>query len=230
MREQRDRLGAVAVLAVSLLLVLSVLGRSPALAIPGPNCENVNYNVEVTQGTQAGNHQGIKADVWFGAYNNDCNRITSIAVVTPGGNGYVEWGWVLGYSSCNGQYYTNPRTYTWWKPTNGASACAVWGSASQSTYYSLSLADANSDTVWLVKRDGSTVGTINVNFDRGNQVTNGERDCTCDSAWAHFKSLMWQVAGQSSWTNWTDPTFLYDNDPDYHWFFMSNTEHEIVHD
>src|SRR5687767_10194949 len=116
MARRKDRLGAAAVLAAMTYFLLSVVQAPAAFAIPGPDCENASYNVEVTQGTQAGNHQGIKADVWFGDYSNDCNRITSLAVISSSGNGFVEWGWVLGYSSCNGVYYNNPRTFSWWKP------------------------------------------------------------------------------------------------------------------
>lgn len=150
--------------------------------------------------------------------------------VLSSGNGFVEWGWILGYSSCDGKYYSNPRTFTWWKPNNGASDCRVLGSAAQSTWYDLSIADGNSDTVWLAKREGNTVDTINVNFDRGDLYVMGERDCTCDSAYADFKMLDFQVAGSNAWHDWLDPDLLFDNDPAYHWHQVTVRHVKVVHD
>lgn len=222
---------ALRTLLVAVLIWVSLSGS--AGATPAPSCENASYNVEVTQRTQQGNHQGIRADVWFGRGNDDCDRVTSLAVLSGTGNGFVEWGWVLGYSSCpedGDAYYTTPRTFTWWRPDNGASRCHVLGSAGEGTWIALSLADGNSDTVWLAKRDGTVVDSLDVNFDRGTIVTNAERDCTCDSAYAHYRSLDFQVTGTHTWYAWTAPILYVDTDPDYHWYRVSDTEHEVLHD
>jgi hypothetical protein len=188
-------------------------------------------NVEVSQGTHQGQHQGLKAEVWFGSYNDDCNRITSINVLSSSGNGFVEFGWVLGYSSCDDNLYTTPRTFTWWKQDGGSSNCRVLTAATADLYHNLSIADGDSDTTWLAKKNGSLYDTINVNFDRGDVATNGERDCTCDTAYAHFKELEFQkVATGATWLAWNDPYLFFDSDDNFHWVKDSDTEHEVVHD
>lgn len=54
-------------LAVTVAVMLPMLVPAPALGIPDPDCENASYNVQVTQGTQVGNHQGVRGNTWFGA-------------------------------------------------------------------------------------------------------------------------------------------------------------------
>lgn len=170
--------------------------------------------------------------MWFGNFNYDCNRITSFFVDSGTGNGYVEWGWVLGYSSCNSQYYSNPRMFMWSKPNNAPDVCVVVESSQQETFYDMSLRDADQDTVWTATRGSTITHTMNVNFVRGDATTNAERDCTCDSAWAHYKALRFMVTGTQTWWNWTDPELWNppDGDPDYHWVKVSDTEHKVVHD
>jgi hypothetical protein len=230
MRHQASRSDAILFCAFWLSVVLLVAASSqPAEAIPGPNCENANYNVEGTQGTQQGNHIGVRAQTWFANYSNDCNRISSMGVITSVG-GFVEWGWVLGYSSCNSTYYNNPRTFTWWQPNGGTPQCHVWGGASEGVWLVLEVRDSDQDTVWGAYREGSKIDDMNVNFDRGSNYVQGERDCTCDSAFAHYKNLKWLLAGQgSNWYDWSDPTLLYDNDPDFYFNEISNTEVSIKH-
>lgn len=60
---------ALACLVEASMVVLAI----PALAQarPAPDRENANYDVVVTQTTQMGNHQGIRASVWFGRGNDD---------------------------------------------------------------------------------------------------------------------------------------------------------------
>jgi hypothetical protein len=204
-----------------------MLWSTTAQPAAAASCENVNYNVEVAEG--GGSYEAIRSSVWFGTWNNDCNRISSLAGLSTSGNGFVEWGWVLGFSSCNNFEYSNPRLFTWWKPNNGASDCAVHSSAVSGAFKVLSLADGDSDTIWAANYDGGTVTSINVNFDRGVIETNSERDCTCDSAFGHYKSLDRQVVG-AGWTPWSSPYLRNDNDPDYHWVKVSDTEHKVIHD
>jgi hypothetical protein len=211
-----------------MLLVAGAVSTTPANAVPPQNCANTARNVEVTQGTQAGNHQGVRGDMWFRTSTNDCARVSSYAVLSSTGDGLVEWGWYLGwYTVCSSTYASSPRLFTVSIPNNGAFDCNTHGSLAGSAYYKLSIADGNSDTIWLAKRDGNTVTSLNVNFDKGDLVTNGERDCTCDSAFSEFKQLEFQVTGTSTWYNWSDPTGYSDNDPDYHWHYQSNTHHTI---
>jgi hypothetical protein len=227
---RRDWLGVGAIVSAYVSVAL-VTGGTEALAVILPSsCENAAYNVEVVQGTQAGNQKGINADVWFGNFADDCNRISSFWIPSSTGNGFVEWGWVLGYSSCNGQYYSNPRMFLWAKPNSGSESCAVVESSQQETWYDMTLRDTNQDTVWTATRGTTVTHTINVNFVRGDATTNSERDCTCDSAFGHYKALSFMVTGNTSWFNWTDPDLYWDDDPDYHWVEVSAREHKVVHD
>jgi hypothetical protein len=207
-----------------------VITVSSASAQPSPSCQNAGFNVEVSQSTQWGNHQGIHADVWLGNGNNDCSRVSSLVVVSGQPNGFVEFGWLLGYSTCNGNYYSSPRYFVWWRPNNGPDDCEILTNGPAGTYVTMALRDENQDTNWAALKGGVGVFSLDVNFDRGIGATNGERDCTCDSAYAHFKSLHWQVSGGSTWLDWTSPTLYCDTDPGFRWHNLSATEHEIDHD
>lgn len=203
---------------------------SIAHAVPPQNCANAAYNVEGTQNTQAGNHQGVRGDVNFYANNNDCGRVSSIAIFSGSGNGLAERGWYMGwYTVCNSTYASTPRLFMFTKPNNGASVCSTHGSIGTTGFRNLLLADGNSDTVWDAKLDGNPITAANLNFDRGTLVTNGERDCTCDSAAAHFKALKFQVSGSSTWYAWTAAVLYFDNDPDFKWTKISETTHKVEH-
>ncbi len=196
---------------------------------PGAGCQTVAYNVEANLGgANEGKHKGIKSNVWFGNGNDDCNRVSSIAALKS--NGVVEYGWVLGYSNCDGQYYTQPRTFTLWKPTNGASNCNVLGPGPSGDWVNLAISDENENDAWVAERDGSYVTGMIVDFHKATIVINGERDCTCDTAKAEFKDLKKQTAGDSGWSDWQDPNHYFDNDPDFHSHIISDTRIEVVHD
>lgn len=228
---KRDSLGGWAVVLVSVLLWSMM--TSTARAVPPSDCANTNRNVEVTQSTQQGNHQGIRSNYWFATGGNACARADSIEVWSGLPNGFMEFGWYLGwYDVCSPNYASTPRLFSFSKPNNGAGVCTTYGNEQPNIWRTLSVADPDSDTVWLGKEDGSPVFTINLNFDRGTMFTNGERDCTCDSAFAHFKSLDFQVSGSSAWNPWTDPEMYLDTDDPppsgYHWSKISDTEHKVI--
>lgn len=212
----------VGFVAGAALLVL--LDIQPADAAP---CENANYNVQAQQNTNLGQQQGIRTDLWFATGNNDCNRISGVHVLY-GTNGFVEWSWVLGYSSCNGQFYSTPQLFRYWRPNNGSLSCAVDFGNAPGNFFQVTLKDENSNTVWGAYKSGTLIATMNVNFDRGTMGTNGERDCTCDSAYSHFKTLKYQVVGSQTWNSWTNAVTQADTDPGYKNRFNSNTNIEVV--
>ena len=99
-----------------------------ASAHPGSDCWSQNAyhksNVEATQDTQRGNHQGVKsASMWVGAAANDCSRESTLGVFTATGGGFVEWGWNLGWlwdSICpTTSYQPSPTRFVAWAPRNG---------------------------------------------------------------------------------------------------------------
>lgn len=219
----------IASIATAGLFVVTLIPAVAYASQPGANCRDAEYNVEANLGgSNEGTHKGIKSNVWFANGNDDCNRVSSIAGVKS--NGFVEYGWVLGYSGCDGQYYTQPRTFTWWKPTNGASNCNVLGPASGGQWVNLAISDENENDAWVAERDGSYVTGMIVDFHKSTILTNGERDCTCNTAKAEFKDLKKQTAGDSGWSDWQDPDPYVDNDPDFHLNIISDTRNEVVHD
>lgn len=230
-------------------LLATVLYPAAAFASPPESCVNVRFNTQGTDSAQFGNHVGIKANVWFGHWNSllnggDCDRVTSIGVIN--GTGVVEYGAVLGWlpsggnvytgaDRCNDHYFKTPEVFQVWQPIGGNYHCREVGAAAANNYYTLSVTDANQDTVWHALTGSTDHGSMNVNFSRGVVATNGERhNQSLDTAFAHFQLLKKQVAGTSTWSNFTssyqgccfppDPHF----DPGFHWFFISNTETEVL--
>lgn len=210
-------------------VTIGILGASVlrASASPPESCISPKKNVEATQHTQGGNHQGVKADTWFASANNDCDRVTSLAVFN--GSGLVEWGWTLGWmpGACGDVYVTSPTTFYTWQPIGGSFHCARVAGNGQGTFFTLMLKDENSDTTWSVSKDGTQVGTLNVNFDRGTLLTNAERHSTGDSAFAHFKNLKFQVAGSSTFNDFSALQLYCDTDDAYEFSKTSNTEHKV---
>lgn len=198
--------------------------------------------VSATQSTQSGNHQGVKSDLWVGTSANDCTRVTSLAIKSA--SGIVEWGWWLGYQKgpndggiCpSTTYTTSPRQFLVYRPINGSNHCQLFASIPASQFRGFSLKDHDSDTVWSFGSGGNNVGTVDLNFDRGSLLTNGERHAGTDSAYADFTSLQFQVAGSTVWYNFTAIKQVEDNDPaqsgfgNYNCIKVSNTRQQVLRD
>ncbi|MEO8477824.1 MAG: hypothetical protein ABI572_12365 [Actinomycetota bacterium] len=73
--------------------------------------------------------------------------------------------------------------------------------------------DSDSDTVWSYDYEGTELGTVDVDFDRGTLYTNGERHDSADSAQANFDLLRFQVAGSTTWYAFNDIVQIWDDDP-----------------
>jgi hypothetical protein len=185
----------------------------------------------------------VKSDLWVGTSANDCTRVTSLAIKSVG-SGIVEWGWWLGYQLgpndggyCPSTVYaTSPRQFVFYRPINGANHCQLYSSVSASQFRVFSLKDDNSDTVWSFGSGGVNVDTVDLNFDRGNLLTNGERHAGSDSAYADFTSLQFQVAGSTVWNNFTAIKQVEDSDPaqsgygNYNCIRVSNTRQQVLRD
>jgi hypothetical protein len=175
--------------------------------------------VTATQNTQSGNHQGVKSDVWVGRSANDCTRVTSLVIRS--GTGIVEWGWWLGYQLgpndggiCpSTTYTTSPRQFLVYRPIGGSTHCHLFAALPAYQARVFSLKDDNADAVWSFGSGGANVGTVALNFDRGELLTNAERHSGTDSAWANFASLQFQVAGSTVWYDFSAILRVEDNDP-----------------
>jgi hypothetical protein len=216
------------------MLTMSLLPR-PALASPPQSCADVgDRHVQATNGTQTGNHQAIRSTVMFWGTNDQCSRVSSITVVNA--NGFVEWGWLLGwlfgqdvpFGSCGqtSTYHQEPVRFAFWRPINGGLHCQPEGEVVGGFDYGISLRDADSDTVWQYLFEATSLGSMDVNFDRGTLRTNAER-IPGDIGRAHFNNLKFQIAGNATWFDFVDLDPGLDDDGVYNCIMVSNTNQKV---
>lgn len=225
---------------LGVLFVLSLVALAPpAAAAPPVTCNVTRRNVLATQGTQSGNHQGLRSTVWHaGSSSSNCARVSALSVVN--GNGFVEWLWVQGWifgedadgvCGTTSQYSSKPYRLAFWVPTTGGSHCRKEGAipdSDLSSFINLRLQDGNQDTVWSYYiGDPPSVGSMEVDFNRGNVRTNGERHNLNDFGFAHFKALQWMVSGNTTWFDFTDLDPAGDNDPDWNCIMVSQKNQKV---
>jgi hypothetical protein len=61
-------------------------------------------------------------------------------VLTLFTSGRASW-WLLGYSTCNGNCYSSPRYFVWWRPNNGPDDCEILTNGPAGTYVTMALRD-----------------------------------------------------------------------------------------
>lgn len=164
--------------------------------------------------------RGTIAEVWVSG-GAACQRISSIYVKSPSWNGSFEFGWVLGYSGCNGQTYSAPRLF-WWatQATSAVTSCGVWANSnlpeqSQSDIFRVS--DTNANTFWGSYFNGVSLqpNGVDMDFARGWSTAAMERGSATDGGFAQWDSLR-EYHDANGWTNWDDANQWVDHDPDYH--------------
>jgi hypothetical protein len=198
---------------------------------------SVDYNVEDVDHDNAGNHSGIKGNVYAGSVSY-CLRVSSLAVL---GTRTVEFGWVLGYypqtstqsGGCifPGNYTTTPRLFSVYIDGAGNNHCVDRAiNLTIGTYALLRLSDTNEDGEWGVFKDaGELLPRIVTDFSQGDAITNAERDNTGDVASAHFKDLQSINSGPDCCFHmWKDQEFYTDGDPGFYWHKISNPELEVL--
>lgn len=160
----------------------------------------------------------------FANYDNDCDRVSAIFVQNS--NGYVEWGWTLGWlpggehggiCGSDSTYWTSPKSFVAWRPINGSEHCRKEFGNAEGQYFSISILDANQDQTWAYYKEGTQVDTVAVNFNKGTVATNGERHSSSDSAYAHFHTLSYQQPAFTSWGEWCCLEQRHDTDPQPGW-------------
>jgi hypothetical protein len=143
---------------------------------------------------------------------------------------------MTGVSAPSTTYQSSPTQFLVFRPINGAANCQVYSSIPRSAFRVFSLKDDDSDTVWTFGSGGTNVGTVDLNFDRGNLRTNGERHSGSDSAYADFMALQFQVAGSTTWFNFSAIKQSVDNDPaqsgfgNYNCIKISATRQQVIRD
>jgi Rieske Fe-S protein len=247
------------VLGFTVMCLLSwLIAAQPALAHPAKGCYlpgspySGHWNTEGTDAAQRGNHTGIKSNVHFGQYGGrsgtgDCIRVSSIGVLGSSG-AFVEFGWFLGWDTSSNNQYTGsgacvdgqyfggePELFVAWAPTNGGYHCKKLFSDGDNVFHYLRISDNDQDTVFKYFEASTQLGTLNVNFTRGDAYTNSERhNAQDDTATAHFKALQETIAGQSTLYDFSNSVEINvpasADDPDFHWQKNSDVETQVVWD
>jgi len=225
-------------LAASLALTVIVLVPALVIAQPPEDCDTGKMFVQATHVGQQGNHKGLRADVWVGAPDNDCARISSVNIHSGTGNGFIEWGWSLGYlwdTSVGGAcpsgtvYHSSPTRYVIWRPNNGGYHCRPnEGSVTSGNRKRFALRDTDQDTEWVYVLEGLENGTVNVNFSRGIVTTSSERHRPADSAYAEFYDIDFLVSGDNTWYsfNLTQESWMQEDD-EYHCREINPDDEEV---
>jgi hypothetical protein len=211
---------------------------------PPETCATLKYITPGTQvGTQQNDHKGVKSLVWFGAYTQDCVRVSSLLVAPEGINSQVEFGWFLGWhgygnppNACGPKGYQDKPTLFMLSWTLLGGFYCQWGYAQNpSQWRLLTLQDANQDQGWsaFLGDEYTNVFGVHIDFTHGTLYAGGERHSSNDSAWAHFLDLkrlrITDCNQQSCYVTWNN-TQCYSagsNDPDYKFSKTSNTEFTV---
>lgn len=217
-------------LALLALIVGALFGQQlgwqiKAHAHPASSCSTVHYYLDGTQGTQQGNHQGVKGDVWFASASDDqCYRVVSLIVHHNGGQ--VECGWVKGWfqgTNCDQQYHQQATTYEFWFTSTGPYHCRTLLTSNGGLFNNMATRDTNQNEIWGAYENGADQGAnITVDFSSGNLQINAERFNSSDDGFAHFKSLQFQVSGNSTWFDFSALQQDGDGDPDYNFYKCSS--------
>jgi hypothetical protein len=129
----------------------------------------------------------------------------------------------------DGPYYSTPEVFVVWWPNNGSYHCKNLLSDNGGVYHYLRIHDADQDTVFKYYEAGTLLGSVNVNFSRGEDFTNGERhNAQDDTAVSHFKALQKTIAGTTTLYDFSNSVEIVvppeNNDPDFHWSKVSDRE------
>lgn len=155
------------------------------------------------------------------AGGQECQRISSIYIYSPDRAGFIEFGWVIGWSTCSGMYANYARPF--WvsqKRTTGARTCSMFSdppNLPEGTYQQFRLSDTNANGHWNMHYNGSHLGNdADLDFAFGWNYLGRERGEPEDSGYARWQSIE-EYKYSDGWTRWDDGTCLtaLDNDPGY---------------
>lgn len=240
------RLFVVGVAAAGWWLILAVAGALPAIAQPDRSCllQDGHAVIENEEGheTTGVSFNGIRVDIWTGSLNNDCERVSSVAVQNGGEE--VETGWSLGYDNIDSTYKTTPQWFQRWTPPGGSPIELNIQRGTPGIFYTLSVQDGDTDTIWRAYLGVSPPVQLGqqmaTDYSVGKLVTNGERHTSCDpqnppqgkvcdSAYSEFNNLKKRSPG-GSYTAFTGygkgPV---NTDPWYYFKKISVTHSTVLH-
>lgn len=185
---------------------------------------------EERDGTTANDLRGLRSDVWV-ASGAECQRVSSVYVFSPTHNGFYEFGYVVGWSTCSGNHYSNATVFSVWKPNSGSGDCTVWGGThpSSGVFHHFRGSDVNANTHWGGYLDGTAFQPdgVDLDFARGFGGVNTERGHPDDSGFAEFDNIEEYHDG-NGWTVTNDLDQVVDIDPDYHLSIVNNHHVKMV--
>lgn len=161
--------------------------------------------------------RGVRSKMYAGG-TATCQRISSIYIQAPNQNGFVEFGWVLGWSNCSSTTNAVPRLFYWVRNQHtGVEHCGVLSGTNPtpgtSAIYRIEDTDAN--TQWKALYNGAGVQSgIDVDFARGWPLVAMERGASSESGYALWDELF-EFHDSNGWTQWDHPSVFVDSDPTY---------------
>lgn len=233
---RRGRFSCAIVAGILLLLIPSGLAEaSSATGVDrktqtntAPYCERIAVQsvAEEKPSSHGRDMWGIRSHMYSFDYYF-CNRVSSMTVLGPQDHPGVdrqgvEFGWVLGYSNCNGVFYQTPRLFVWWNRLHQGPYCQVLSkSAVTHMFHVMSLYDNVAHYQWDTRYDGTLLaaGITVMDFKTGTGLVSVERSNYNDSAygddmyvsewhpmnhWSHFDHIYAPPNLQ------TDPVFFAD--------------------
>jgi hypothetical protein len=159
-----------------------------------------------------------------------CNRVSSLTIVDSTRDGYFEFGWVIGYSSCNNTYYSTARLFIVWKNIGEINdRCRVLGStATSDAFRGMRAGDVDGDRTFSAYFNTNPVANSEVamNWTKGYTIVNSERSNVNDTAFADFIGLSENVAG--AWSSFDNVRLEFDNDPGFAWVRVAGDRAQVV--
>ncbi len=239
--------GAAAVVGSSATLAVIWLAAPNSLlpsasADPLPNsCLSASSGGDDDYGqftvTEAGTDgDGTRADVWFTGSNMQCQKISTLGVYSPTGNGFWEFGWILGWwGPSSGDRYLVPTMFAVGHNSTGASVYEhVWTGRTPTPgkFHNVRASDLNENTYWggFVDGDGGFDPAANMDFANGSPYVNWERGHPDDEpAGGEFKSIEEHTGspGNEIW-NYTDSLSGAGDDPEYDLTIDTNDHHVTI--
>jgi len=176
--------------------------------------------IEMANGARGPFSRGTRSKMYAGG-STPCQRISSIYVLSPHGTGWVEFGWISGYSNCTGTTNSVPRLFYWEQDdASSHTSCRVFSSINPtpggSATYTVSNIDGNKDSrTWdLVYSSTSVLKGIASDFTRGWPLVGMERGASNDGGYAVW-DLLYRYHDSNGWVFWNDPSVYKNEDPGF---------------
>ncbi|MET3961145.1 hypothetical protein ABIE44_001079 [Marmoricola sp. OAE513] len=225
------------VVLATLVLLMSVYPARAGAAVPA--CiANGDYGAMVTvedvNGPANDDSRGTRSDMYVSSVSTFCQRVSSVYVQDPISESGMEFGWVVGYSQCDGQTYSVPTLF-YWAQRNGAKlSCNVFHTRHPTTYDTFEVSNTNANNYWGVYTNGTSLlpNGAGLGFSKGYSLTGTERGSSQDPGSAVWNDLQEFHDGSPGdhWSAWDRVQLNYDHDPTYHFHSTNSFSASSVHD